>query len=175
MGDKMTNLSAVATALIPMAMACPLACIPAAQKPAAPAGKAASNVAGPSAEIDEITLERFGHAPDAPMYEVVLSKDGKVTYTGEFNVAKIGTYEAEIEPRDFRRLKEMINRFRYFDRNDEILVADDADAVRTTVRRAGQTKTIKDGWGSTAPVELWAIEMAIDGLVAGIGDWQKVK
>ena len=158
-----------------MATAFPLACIPAAPNPSVPAGKAATNIAVPAAEIDEITLERFGHRPDAPFYEVVLSKDGAVTYTGEFNVSKIGTFKAIIEPRDFRRLEEMINRFRYFDRNDEILVADDADDVRTTVLRSGQRKTIDDGWGSTAPVELWAIEMAIDGLVAGIADWQKIK
>jgi hypothetical protein len=38
---------------------------------------------------------------------------------GRLNVARIGTFKAKIEPEDFRRLEEALNRFRYFDMKDE--------------------------------------------------------
>jgi hypothetical protein len=136
--------------------------------------KATNSDAGPVAKIDEITLKRFGHAPTAPYYEVRLSKDGTVTYTGEFNVARIGTFKAKIEPEDFRRLEEMLHRFHYFEMKDEYRAGVDAPALRTSAVRAGKRKTIADGWGSKAPVELWAIEMAIDGLIAQITDWKQI-
>ncbi len=47
--------------------------------------------------------------------------------------------------------------------------------LRTSALRAGKRKTIEDGWGSAAPVELWAIEMAIDGLIAQVTDWKKTR
>jgi hypothetical protein len=138
-------------------------------------GTRASNSAGSVAQVDEITLKRFGHAEKAPYYEVRLSKDGTVTYTGEFNVARIGTFKAKIEREDFRRLEQMLNRFRYFEMTEEYLAGPDAPHVRTSALRAGKRKTIEDGWGSAAPVELWAIEMAIDGLIAQITDWKQSK
>ena len=69
-------------------------------------------------KIDEITLERFGHAPTAPFYKIELSTDGTAIYTGESNVARIGTFKAKIDPEDFRRLEEMLNRLRYFEMTD---------------------------------------------------------
>jgi Domain of unknown function (DUF6438) len=171
----MKNISATARWLIPMAMVCPLACTPTAAPPPIPIGKAAVNAAVSQAQIDEIVLERFGHRPGAPFYKVVLRQDGTVTYTGQFNVSKIGTFDAKIELRDFRRLEEMIDHLGYFEMKDAIFVIGDADSVRTSILRGGQRKTIEDGWGSTAPVELWTTEMAIDGLVAGITDWKTTK
>jgi hypothetical protein len=69
----------------------------------------------------------------------------------------------------------MLNRFRYFEMKDDYLAGVDAPHVRTSALRAGKRKTIDDGWGSDAPVELWAIEMAIDGLIAQMTDWKKSK
>ena len=112
--------------------------------------------------IDAIALERCGLGFTEPCYKVELSKNGTVTYTGEFNVARIGTFSAKIDPGDFQRLEEMLNRFRYFEMNDLYPAVVDASAVKTSALRAGQRKTIRDGQGSAAPVELWAIEMAID-------------
>jgi hypothetical protein len=65
--------------LIPMVMACPLACAPATPPPAIALGRASTSVPGPAAPIDEMTLERFGHAPNAPFYRIVLTKDGRAT------------------------------------------------------------------------------------------------
>ena len=143
--------------------------------PSIPSGKATNYVAGAVVRIDEITLERFGHAPSAPFYNVELSKNGTVTYAGEFNVARIGTFTAKIDTGDFQRLEEMLNRFRYFEMNDLYPAGVDASAVKTSALRAGQRKTIQDGQGSAAPVELWAIEMAIDGMIANVNDWKQTK
>jgi ribosomal protein S16 len=171
----MRNFLAMARWLIPAAMVCPLACAPTAAPPPIPTGNAAIDVPGAVAGIDEITLERFGHAPNAPFYKIVLSKDGTAIDTGEFNVARIGTFQTKIEPEGFRRLEEMFDRFHYFEMKDGYPFGVDAPEVRTSASRAGQRKTIDDGWGSTAPVELWAIEMAIDGLIAHVTDWTQTK
>jgi hypothetical protein len=176
--------------LIPMVMACPLACAPVAAPPPSPTGsaavnvtapppsptgRAAANISGPVAKIDEITLERWGHAETAPCYQIKLSKDGTAIYAGRFNVARIGTFKAKIEPEDFRRLEELVNRFRYFEMKDEYETAIDANSVKISVSRGGQSKTIQDGWSSTAPLELWAIEMAIDALAAQVTDWKQTE
>jgi hypothetical protein len=156
-------------------MAGQLACAPTSSPPPKPAGKATIYVGGPVAKIDEITLKRFGHDPTAPCYQIELSKDGTAIYTGEFNVARIGTFKSEIEPEDFRRLEEMLNRVRYFEMKEEYESGVDFPQVSTSAVRTGQRKTIHDAWGSHAPVELWAIEMAIDGLIAQVRDWKQTK
>ncbi len=159
--------------LIPLAMVCPLACAPTAVPPRLPTAKVSLSAPGPVATIDEITLERSWHAPTAPCYKVVLRKDGTAIYTGEFNVARIGTFKAKIEPERFRRLEEMVNRFRFFEmKDDDIIFTVDVPYVNTSVLRAGKRKTINDCWGSNAPVELWAIEMAIDGVLAEVTNWK---
>jgi hypothetical protein len=156
-------------------MAAPLGCSSHETPPPTVPVQAATGQPGETTQIDEIILERFGHAPNAPFYKVVISRDGTVTYTGEHNVAKVGTFKSTIEREDFRRLEEMLNRFGYFQMQDSYPLAPDAHSVKTAASGAGRRKTIQDGWGSTAPVELWAIEMAIDGLVARITDWKATR
>ena len=141
----MTNVRATAWWSIPLAMACPLACAPIEGPPRIPVGKATVNVTGPVTRIDEIVLERFGHRSAAPYYKVVLSKYGSVTYTGKYNVTKIGTFNAKIRLDDFRRLEEMMDHLRYFEIDDKIFVIDDADSVRTSaVREAGEGRLMTD-------------------------------
>ena len=171
----MKNITATARWLILLAVGCPLACAPSATPNPPLAENVAASGPGPVGMIEEISLERLGHRSEAPLYKVVLSKDGVVTYTGLLNVQKIGTFRAKIDPRDFHRLEEMIDRLRFFEMKDAIFVADDVDSVTTSAIRNGQRKTIEDGSGSNAPVELWTIEMAIDGLVANVTDWKQAE
>ena len=162
--------------LILVAMTFPFACSPPVAPSSVHPARADANLPTPGAAVDEITLERFGHRPAAPSYRVVLSKDGSVTYTGAFNVAiaKVGTFKANISREDFRRLEGLVKHSRFFEMESSYPFAFDVDQVKMSVSRAGRTKTIEDGWGSDAPIDLWALEMAIDGLVEKINTWKQV-
>jgi Domain of unknown function (DUF6438) len=128
----------------------------------------------PATAVESITLKRFGHAPQAPTYEVTLHRDGSVTYVGSYNVARLGKHQTKDHAEEFRRLAELVERSRFFSLSDNYPAAPDAPAIRISVKAGGKTKTVEDGWGSRAPVELWGLEMAIDGVVASINGWQKV-
>jgi hypothetical protein len=69
----------------------------------------------------------------------------------------------------------LIDRCHFFDLEDQYPMPTDANAVKISASRGGRSKTIRDGWGSTAPIELWAIEMAMDGLVAQVCDWKRTE
>jgi hypothetical protein len=127
-----------------------------------------------SGSVEAISLERSGHRPGAPFYALLLKKDGSVRYTGKLHVTRIGTYKATIAPIHFRRLDQMIERFRYFEMDPHIVV-DDSDYVTIRVVRGKDEKTFTHTISSTVPIELWAIEMAVDGAVANVADWNKVE
>ncbi len=139
-----------------------------------PAHQAAKTPVKVSAtSIESISIERFGHGPQTPWYKVTLRRDGSVTYVGSFNVARIGNYQAKISTEDFRRLAELVERSGFFSLEDSYPFAVDAPEIKITIEAGGRTKTIHDGWGSRTPVELWGLEMAIDGVVAGLDGWTK--
>ena len=125
--------------------------------------------------IESITLERYGHDPDDPRYEVTIRRDGGVTYVGTRNVPRIGTFRAEVGVEGFRRFGDLVARIDFFGFRDDYPLVPDADYARTTVTAGGRTKAVADGWGSPSPVDLWGLQMAIDGFVAGQRDWREVK
>jgi len=90
-----------------------------------------------------------------------------------YNVARIGNYQAKVEAEEFRRLAELVERSGFFSLEDSYPSGIDAPEVDISITAGGQTKTIRDGWGSPTPVELWGLEMAIDGVVASLNDWTK--
>src|SRR3954453_12380474 len=59
--------------------------------------------------IERISMTRTGHSPEAPMSTGTLERDGSITYLGEFNVERIGTFTSTIDAQDFRRLEESFN------------------------------------------------------------------
>jgi hypothetical protein len=128
------------------------------------------NTGQSAGQITEITLERTACFGACPMYKVTLRSDGTATYKGEQYVERKGTYNGTFH--GFHRLVQLIEKQGYFNLKDEYTIeATDMPSAITSVVRAGKRKTITH-YGDSGPVELWAIEQAIDGVVAN-ARWDK--
>ncbi|HEX8891081.1 MAG TPA: DUF6438 domain-containing protein [Pyrinomonadaceae bacterium] len=114
-------------------------------------------------QITEVTLERTACYGTCPIYKVTLSSDGTIIYEGERFVQMMGTYKGTAY--GFDRLAKLILAENYFNLKDEYTrpITDMPSAV-TSVVRGGKRKTIVD-YAGTGPVELWGIEMVIDGML----------
>ncbi len=114
-------------------------------------------------QITEVTLERTTCFGTCPAYKVTLRNDGTIIYEGREFVEKKGTYKGQVY--GFDRLAQLILAQKYFDLKDDYSrPITDMPSVITSVVRSGRRKTINDYAGS-GPVELWGIEMAIDGML----------
>ncbi len=115
-------------------------------------------------QITEITLERTACFGTCPMYKVTLKADGTFTYVGQEYVEHKGTYTGRFY--GFNRLAQLIEKYGYFNMRDNYSVSmTDLPSTVTSVVRNGRRKKITN-YGDSGPVELWAIERAIDGVLA---------
>jgi len=116
-------------------------------------------------QITEVTLERTACFGYCPTYKVTLRRDGSISYNGIKFVEPEGAYEGTAY--GFDRLAELILSRGYFNLKDRYTIkATDLPSAITSVVRGGKRKTITN-YGDTGPVELWGIEMAIDGILKG--------
>jgi len=129
--------------------------------------------------ISEITLEREVCYGGCPVYKVILRREGPATYIGRENVPRMGEYKSQIYPyqplgAEFIRLAKLIASQGYLKMNDRYTVnVTDSETVITSIVHNGERKTIVN-YGNEAPVELYGIEMAIDGVAAQI-KWEEDK
>lgn len=129
--------------------------------------------------ISEITLERERCYGGCPVYKVILRRDGSATYIGKENVSLIGQYKSQVFPyqplgAEFIRLAKLIASQGFLKMNDQYAVLiTDSDTVITSVVHNGKRKTIVN-YASQAPIELYGIERAIDGVAAQI-KWEQDK
>ena len=114
-------------------------------------------------QITEVTLERTTCFGTCPAYKVTLRRDGTIIYEGRRFVEMMGTYKGEAY--GFDRLAQLILAQKYFDMKDDYFrpITDMPSAI-TSVVRGGTRKTITD-YAETGPIELWGIEMTIDGIL----------
>lgn len=114
-------------------------------------------------QITEVTLERTACYGTCPMYKVTLKSDGTIIYEGQRFVETLGTYTGTAY--GFERLAQLILAANYFNLKDEYTrpITDMPSAI-TSVVRGGKRKVISN-YADTGPVELWGIEMAIDGIL----------
>jgi hypothetical protein len=146
-GLMMKRLSAIATMILTLAF------VAAAQTPAA------------KDQITEITLERTGCFGTCPIYKVTLRRDGTISYNGKQYVQLKGAYEGRAY--GFDRMAQLILASGYFKLKDNYTAnATDLPSAVTSVVANGKRKTIEN-YGDFGPVELWGIEMAIDGILRG--------
>ncbi len=129
--------------------------------------------------ISEITLERERCYGSCPVYKVILRRDGSATYIGKENAPRIGEYKSQVVPyqplgAEFIRLAKLIASQGFVKMNDRYTepVAD-AETVITSVVHNGKRKTIVN-YGGQAPIELYGIERAIDGVASQI-KWEQDK
>lgn len=114
-------------------------------------------------QITEVTLERTACFGTCPVYKVTLRSDGTILYEGREFVEMKGTYKGQVY--GFDRLARLIISQGYFNLKDKYSInATDLPSAVTSVVRDGKRKTIVD-YGGTGPIELWGIEMAIDGML----------
>jgi hypothetical protein len=111
---------------------------------------------------------------------VTLRRDGKATYVGKENVARIGKHKGTINQPDFDRLAEFLiskGFFRFKEKYFEGWLAQDIPTDITSAVRNGKRKTVRrktlDLTGpNAAPAELLEIEKEIDAAVERI-KWEK--
>lgn len=156
--------------LILATLAFTIVCAVSAQKKRG-ASQSEGSGSGNSSQITEITLERTACFGTCPMYTLTLRRDGTATYVGREYVERKGTYKGKIY--GFDRLAQLVQSRGYFNLKDEYTVnATDLPSAITSVVRSGRRKTIRN-YGESGPVELWGIEVAIDGMIANT-KWEKV-
>jgi hypothetical protein len=121
--------------------------------------------------ISEIVLERSGCFGICPIYRITLRKDRTASYVGKRHVEKVGNYYGEAW--QFDRLAHWIEmeHFSSFESEYEKGISD-ADVVRTSIVLDGRRKTVTTYASGGGPIELWAINAAIDGVAANIR-WKK--
>ncbi|MCC7036690.1 MAG: sel1 repeat family protein [Alphaproteobacteria bacterium] len=130
-----------------------------------------------SPAFDEITLERtrcFGMGR-CPAYKVVISGSGKVTYTGENFVKKVGIYTTTLLPQQVSELNQALREADYFsipERVDCRMYATDQAGIITSVTINGAIHKIpRDTGCSDWPAKIRAFETNIEKIV-NITQWR---
>jgi hypothetical protein len=124
-------------------------------------------------QVSEITYERiFGCLGECPMYKVVLRKDGTASYIGLRYAERKGNYRSSYNEYYFTQIAKLMSRNEYLNFKEQYgPSATDEGYIITGVAYGDQRKTIKN-YGSEGPMELWSIEMALEGAMSQIR-WAK--
>ena len=115
------------------------------------------------------------------MYEVEISGDGRVRFTGKAHVGTVGTVEGRLRPHDLALLARAVRdsgftgwRSRYLDEDDGCeSVFTDAPAVTIAVKRKDKTQHVNYYYGcqgAEVPIHIDALSGYIDWLV-GTEKW----
>ncbi len=119
-----------------------------------------------------IEFERTPCYGSCPSYAVVLNRDGSATYDGRAFVEREGLHRGEIDIFEFARLSLLIDRFRLGDMDPEYAANWTCDTTAIIrVHDADRVIAVSD-YGRVGPIELWAIQMAIDAVVDRI-EWDR--
>lgn len=120
-------------------------------------------------KVKRVTMRRtpcYGHCP---VYELAVSGDGEVEYSGEWFVAREGVHRWKISPGRVRLLAEAFERADYFALEDEYTRAgatDHPDCITSIECEDGRSKSVYHYHGDySAPEELSKLEDRIDAIV----------
>lgn len=138
-----------------------------------PAPSRAAEPEAPEPALREITFERTRCYGACPAYKVTLRPDGTVTYVGEAHVERLGRHDGRVGRRTFERLSALMEAAGFFGMDDQYTthVTDHASVITTATRVGGERKRVLN-YADTGPLELWGIEMAIDGVLSS-ASWTK--
>lgn len=125
------------------------------------------------AQVKEIALERTSAFGQDPVYKLILRQDGSAVYKGEHGVERLGQYQGKIDRDQFDRLARLIHAQGFFQKDDYYAEPVDAPTIVTSVVLGGKQKSIVK-YEFSCPIELWAIDMAIEGVATQI-KWTKSK
>ncbi len=124
-------------------------------------------------QLAEITYERaFSCEGPCPLYRVVLRKDGTASYDGTEQAERKGKYHATHIDYYFNQMSKLIDNNKFSSMRDSYGPGGkDEGVVTISVVENSKRKTVVD-IGSHGPIELWAIEMSIEGSLSQI-KWEK--
>lgn len=123
--------------------------------------------------ISEISLQRTVCPGNVcPEYQIVLRLDGTAEYEGFEHVERKGKYLGKVGITDFLRLANLADTISFASLNEKYSIPWTCQSYAiTSITKGGQIKIVSD-YGGGGPIELWGLEMAIDGLVSNI-KWEK--
>jgi hypothetical protein len=126
--------------------------------------------------LERIELERTACFGFCPIYTVTLFRNGDARYHGEGFVKNIGDFTGSVHISAFGRLSYLLERLNFAEFEPEYSAPwTCSPTVYLRVWRAGEAEPIvvKD-YGSYGPIELWALEQAVDAVASRI-EWKADK
>lgn len=125
--------------------------------------------------FDEITLERTRCMGSCPIYKIVVSGNGQVTYTGENFVKKVGTATATLSSQQVSELNQALVEADYFTIPDRVSCgeyATDRPGVITSVTIKGTTHKIpRDTGCGDWSSKIQTFEASVENIV-NIAQWR---
>lgn len=118
-----------------------------------------------------VTLERTACFGGCPVYSVLVSPSGQVSYHGKAHVRRVGTATGQIPAKQVETLVAELEKAGYFELSDRYTSTDpacgryatDLPSVITTARIGGRTKRVEHDYGCRgAPGALVILERRID-------------
>lgn len=116
--------------------------------------------------VTEIGMERTPCFGTCPAYSVIIKADGTFRYEGIAHVKRKGKHTGRISATEFNQLADFLVASGYakLHPNYEVNVTDMPTTYTTAVIKK-QRKVVKN-YGDCGPVQLWALQAAIDGVLA---------
>lgn len=122
----------------------------------------------PTHGVKEIGLERSGCLGPCPAYTVVLHSDGSVHYTGTKHVERVGKHTGKLSKWTYNQLAEYVIDMRYAELQSAYTApVTDQPTCYTTAVINGHRTLVKN-YADVGPAKLWALQKAIDGVLAEV-------
>lgn len=121
-------------------------------------------------ELSELGIEHSSCYGTCPAYTLIIKADGSVYYEGGRHADKQGVHRGRIAVWHLHQLARYIQKIKFFELEDIYTerVTDHA-TVYTSVTVQGKEKIISN-YADSGPIELWALEQLIDGLLVHV-EW----
>ena len=122
---------------------------------------------------DKIELERTACFGTCPVYRVSLFRGGRAQFHGARNTERIGEFEGQVSIFDYGKLCYLMQRMG-FDQLPGRYTAGWTDAPTFIVTAVpGNTTRIVSDYSGIGPIELWAVQQAIDAVAQRVRWTQK--
>jgi hypothetical protein len=122
-----------------------------------------------------VELERTPNLGKAPVYQLILHRNGTAEYSGKRHIEPLGEFQGVFSVGDFGKLAYFIETLEIdaFKPKYTVAATDLASTILRIVRVDGSIKEIKD-YGNSGPLSLWTLQKVIDSFRLTI-EWNVVK
>lgn len=122
---------------------------------------------------DSISLTRSPCFGTCPVYSVTFHRDGKAELVATRHLPTLGKFTGEINPLTYGRLCYFIEHSRFEEMKASYRANWTDDTTCTITITQGAARTEVEDYGSVSPIELWAIQEALDSIRQKI-EWKAV-